>query len=100
MAQAAVLAPPSRTLGRYLEPALWVLIALDGDPLGLPRLLDAVRSLDGPIGHGTLLAAVSRLECLGLINSTVSEAGARVYRLTILGRAGAGAASMLRGRPA
>ena len=87
-------------LGRFVEPALWVLIALEKAPLGLTGMLDSVRSLDGPIGHGTLLAALSRLEHLGLVDSTVTDAGARVYRLTILGRAGSGAASMLRGRPA
>ena len=89
---------PSRTLGRYLEAALWVLIALDGGPLGLPGLLDAVRALDGPIGHGTLLGAMSRLERLHLIDSGVLDSRSRVYRLTILGRAGADAAAILRGR--
>lgn len=100
MVDAPVLAPPDRVLGRYLEPALWVLIALDGGPLALSGLLDAVRSLNGPIGHGTLIGAVSRLERLGLADFMVAEGGSTVYRLTILGRAGADAASMLRGRPA
>ena len=88
---------PSRTLGQYLEPALWVLIALDPQPLDLTATLDAVRSLDGPMGHGTLIGALSRLERLGLVDSLANNDGRRVYRLTILGRAGAGAASMLRG---
>jgi DNA-binding PadR family transcriptional regulator len=92
-------AAPSRMLGRYLEPALWVLIALDGHPLGLTALLDAVRSLDGPIGHGSLVAAVSRLERLRLVESSLDSGGLRVYRLTILGRVGAGSAAMLRGQP-
>lgn len=98
MLAAPVLASPDRQLGRYLEPALWVLIALDGGPLGLSGLLDAVRSLDGPMGHGTLLGAVSRLERLGLADSMVTDGESRVYRLTILGRAGADAAAVLRGR--
>jgi DNA-binding PadR family transcriptional regulator len=95
-----VLAAPSTTLGRYVEPALWVLVALDGDPLGMVDMLDAVRSLDGPIGHGTLLAALSRLEALRLVESTLLDSRQRVYRLTILGRVAGRSASMLRGRQA
>ncbi len=94
------LAAPIRTLGRYLEPALWVLIALDGGPLGLTGLLDAVRSLDGPIGPGTLIAALSRLEALRLVDSRADRTTPRVYRLTIVGRVAAGSASILKGRPA
>jgi DNA-binding PadR family transcriptional regulator len=95
-----VLAAPSATLGRYVEPALWVLIALDGDPLGMVGILDAVRSLDGPIGHGTLVGALSRLEALRLVESTLPEDGRRMYRLTILGRVAGRSASLLKGRPA
>src|SRR6476646_7262108 len=94
------LAAPSRTLGRYVEPALWVLIALDGGPLGLTALLDATRSLDGPTGPGTLLSALSRLERLRLVDSTVRDSRQRVYRLTILGRVARGSASILKGTPA
>ena len=94
------IAAPSRTLGRYVEPALWVLIALDGGPLGLTALLDATRSLDGPIGPGTLLSALSRLERLRLVDSTVRDSRQRVYRLTILGRVARGSASILKGTPA
>jgi DNA-binding PadR family transcriptional regulator len=93
-----MIAASERSLGRYVEPALWVLIALDRDPLRLPAMLDVVRSLDGPIGHGTLIAAVSRLERLRLVESSLDSAGLRVYRLTILGRVGAGSAAILRGR--
>ena len=91
---------PGRTLGRYVEPALWVLIALDGGPLGLIGLLDATRSLDGPIGPGTLIGALSRLETLRLVDSTVRDSRQRVYRLTILGRVARGSASILKGTPA
>ena len=100
MLRMGTLPAPSRTFGRYLEAALWVLIALDAGPLGLSGLLDAVRRLDGPIGHGTLLGALSRLERLGLANSEVTDDRLRVYRLTILGRVGADAAVILKGRPA
>lgn len=100
MVETRVLHAPSRTLGRYLEPALWVLIALDGDPLGLTAMLGAVRSLDGPIGHGTLVGALSRLERLRLVESTSTDTRLPMYRLTTLGRAAGGAASILKGRPA
>jgi Transcriptional regulator PadR-like family. len=95
-----MIAAPSRTLGRYLEPALWVLIALDADPLGLSGVFDAVRSLDGPIGHGTLVAALSRLERLALVESTETDTRRPMYRLTTLGRVAAGSASILEGQPA
>jgi DNA-binding PadR family transcriptional regulator len=95
-----MIAAPERSLGRYVEPALWVLIALDGDPLGLPAMLDAVRALDGPIGHGTLIGALSRLERLRLVESTLSDSRRTMYRLTTLGRGAAGSASILKGQPA
>ena len=94
------IAAPSRALGRYVELALWVLIALDGGPLGLVGLLDATRSLDGPIGPGTLVAALSRLETLRLVESVVVPGSGRVYRLTILGQAAKGSAAIVRGLPA
>ena len=75
---------------------MWVLVALRAGPRNLPRLLDDVRSLDGPIGHGTLLAAVSRLERLDLIETAVIEAGRRAYRLTQLGLTAAGSVAALR----
>ena len=93
------IAAPSRTLGRYVEPALWVLIALDRGQLGLIALLDATRSLDGPIGPGTLVAALSRLETLRLVDSEVIPSRGRVYRLTIVGRVARGSATILKGRP-
>jgi DNA-binding PadR family transcriptional regulator len=93
-------APPSRTLGRHVEPALWVLIALDRDPLGLSAMFDAVRSLDGPIGHGTLLGALSRLERLGLVELHLADSRKAMYRLTIYGRTAARSASILKGQPA
>ena len=100
MVDAPVLGPPARALGRYVEPALWVLIALDGDPLDLPALFDAVRSLDGPIGHGTIVGTLSRLERLRLVESTLPDGRPTMYRLTTLGRVAAGSASILKGLPA
>ncbi len=100
MTRTPVLAAPGASLGRYVEPALWVLVALDGDPLGLTAMLDAVRSLDGRIGHGTLVGAVSRLERLRLVESASTDSRGTMYRLTTLGRVAASSASILKGQPA
>ncbi len=100
MLGAPVIAHPGPALGRFVEPALWVLIALDGGPLDLRALFDAVRALDGPIGHGTLVAALSRLERLRLVDSGVPISRGTMYRLTTLGRVAGGSASILKGRPA
>jgi DNA-binding PadR family transcriptional regulator len=89
-----------RNLGRYLEPALWVLIALDAGPLGLPELLDGVRRLDGPMGHGSLLGSLARLERLQLVEKGFTADGSRVYRLTILGRAASRSTALLKGQAA
>ena len=71
---------------------MWVLTVLQAGPRHLARLLDDVRAIDGPIGHGTLMAAVARLERLALVDSSVVEGGRRAYRLTA---AAAGAATVL-----
>ena len=67
-------------------PAQRVIVALAGEALDLTQLFDSVRSLDGPIGHGTLVAALARLEADHLVESTLSIDRRTVYRLTILGR--------------
>src|SRR5438093_893295 len=59
-----------------------------------------IASLDGPIGPGTLVAALSRLETLRLVDSDVIPGRSRVYRLTILGRVARGSASIVKGLPA
>ena len=79
---------------------MWVLIALDGGPLGLIAMLDAVRGLDGPIGHGTLLGALSRLERLRLVETALSDSRRTMYRLTTLGRVASRSTSILKGGPA
>ena len=61
---------------------MWVLVALREGPHQVVRLFDHVRSLDGPIGAGTLFAAVARLERLDLVESTGNGGGRRAYRLT------------------
>jgi DNA-binding PadR family transcriptional regulator len=74
---------------------MWVLIALQQGPRHVARLLDDVRSLDGPIGHGTLFAAVARLERLTLIEPTTNDRDRGAYRLTQLGLAAAGSVAAI-----
>jgi DNA-binding PadR family transcriptional regulator len=69
-----------RGFGRFSEPARLVLAALRDGPRQHVRLFDAVRELDGPVGPGTLYAAVARLERLGLIEP-FTTGGGRAYRL-------------------
>jgi DNA-binding PadR family transcriptional regulator len=71
-----------RGFGRFAEPARLVLVALREGPRGVTRLFDDVRSLDGPIGPGTLYAAIARLERRGLIEPDRTEDGRHAYRLT------------------
>jgi DNA-binding PadR family transcriptional regulator len=71
-----------RAFGRFAEPARLVLVALRGGPRSVAPLFDDVRSLDGPMGPGTLYAAIARLERRGLIAPTTSGDGRRAYRLT------------------
>jgi DNA-binding PadR family transcriptional regulator len=85
-----------RRLGRFAEPGMWVLVALHSGPRELPTLLDDVRSLDGPMGHGTLLGAVARLERLELVESAAKGSQALAYRLTQRGLTAAGSVAALR----
>jgi len=88
-----------RRLGRYIEPALWILVTLAGGPRTVTGLFDGVRRLDGPVGHGTLLGALARLECLGLVDADPADRGRPAYRLSGIGSAAAGAATDLSYRP-
>jgi len=71
-----------QAFGRFAEPARLVLVALRGGPRTVAPLLDEVRSLDGPVGPGTLFAAIARLERRGLISPLMNGDGRRGYRLT------------------
>jgi len=72
-----------RGFGRFAETARLVLVALRDGPRQHVHLFDEVRALDGPVGPGTLYAAVARLERLGLIEpATNGEGRGRAYRLT------------------
>ena len=73
-----------RGFGRFAEPARLVLVALRGGPHGVAVLFDEVRSLDGPVGPGTLYAAIARLERRGLITPITNGDGRRAYRLNPL----------------
>ncbi len=73
------MAHPS--MGRFAEPALWILVALRAGPAGAATIFDAVRSLDGPVGPATLFAALARLERRTLVER-VSEDRQPKYRLT------------------
>lgn len=74
-------------LGRFGEPAVWILVALRDGPRNVVRLIDDVRALDGRVGPGTLYGAVARLERLDLIVPTTNGNGLQAYRLTEQGAA-------------
>lgn len=67
-------------MGRFADPGLWILGALGQAPLGFSALFDAVVSIHGPIGPGTLLGALARLEQCRLVER-VSESDGAMYRL-------------------
>jgi DNA-binding PadR family transcriptional regulator len=75
---------------------MWVLTVLQAGPHHAAHLLDDVRSVDGPMGHGTLFAALARLECLALVDTSVVEDGRRAYQLTALGAAAFASVAALR----
>lgn len=68
--------------GRLGEPAMWILVALRSGPRTAIGLLDAVRTMDGQIGPGTLFGTVARLERLALIEPIEIGEGRRAYRLS------------------
>jgi len=68
------------SLGRFAEPALWILVALRRGPVDAAELLRAVRVLDGPVGPGRFIGALARLERTALVQRST---GGRqpMYRL-------------------
>ena len=75
------------TMGRFAEPALWIIVALGRGPAGAMALLNAVRALDGPVRPGALVGALARLERRALIVRTTELGAARpMYRLAIYTR--------------
>ena len=71
-----------RGFGRFAAAAGLVLVALRDGPRPNVGLFDDVRALNGPIGAGTLYAALARLELLGLVEPTTIGGERRAYRLT------------------
>ena len=68
-------------LGHAAEPAVGPLTALRGGQRTPVGLLDQVRLLDGPIGPGSLYAALARLERLALIDRSFDDPDRAMYRL-------------------
>ena len=73
-------------LGRFTEPALYILVSLsDGPKHGYAIMTDVEAFSGAPIGPGTLYGALARLERRGLIEALEPEDRRRPYRLTTLG---------------
>lgn len=79
-------------LGRFAEPAAFVLVSLmDGPKHGYAIMTDVEAFSGRPIGPGTLYAVVARLERAGLIEAMDSADRRRPYRITAAGRNALGA---------
>ena len=75
-----------RNLGRFLEPALLILVSLAGGPRHGYAMMEEIERLTGSrIGPGTLYGALARLESRGLIEPMAAEDRRRPYRLTDAG---------------
>lgn len=73
-------------LGRFAEPALYILVSLsDGPKHGYAIMTDVEAFSGSPMGPGTLYGALARLERRGLIEALEPEHRRRPYRLTALG---------------
>ena len=60
-------------LGRFAEPALWILVALGRGPAAAATLMATVRRLDGEVGPATLIGALARLERSELIERSTAD---------------------------
>ena len=73
-------------LGRFAEPALYILVSLSAGPKHGYAIMTDVEAFSGaPMGPGTLYGALARLERRGLIEALEPEDRRRPYRLTALG---------------
>jgi DNA-binding PadR family transcriptional regulator len=73
-------------LGRFAEPALYILVSLSEGPKHGYAIMTDVEAVSGsPMGPGTLYGALARLERRGLIEALQPEERRRPYRLTALG---------------
>ena len=67
--------------GRFAEVAAWILVILGQRPAAAGPILAGLRAVDRPVGVGTFIGALARLERAGLIERIRAE-GLPVYRLT------------------
>jgi len=75
-------------LGRFSDPALFILTSLAGGEKHGYAMMDDIERLSGQRpGPGTLYGALARLEARGLIAPLAAEERRRPYRLTEAGRA-------------
>lgn len=78
--------PDPQDLGRFADPALFILVSLGAGPQHGYAIMTDVESLSGrPLGPGTLYGALARLESRGLIEALPSTDRRRPYRLTAVG---------------
>lgn len=75
-------------LGRFSDPALFVLVSLaGGEKHGYAMMEDIEETCGARLGPGTLYGAIARLEKRGLVVPLVSKDRRRPYRLTAAGAA-------------
>jgi DNA-binding PadR family transcriptional regulator len=75
-------------LGRYSEPALFILVSLSSGPKHGYAITQDVEAIAGvKLGPGTLYGALARLERLGLIEALPAEERRRPYKLANAGMA-------------
>ena len=73
--------------GRFLEPALLILVSLaDGPKHGYAMMVDIERLCGVRLGPGTLYGALTRLETAGWIVALPATDRRRPYQLTDSGR--------------
>jgi DNA-binding PadR family transcriptional regulator len=73
-------------LGRFSEPALYILVSLAGGPKhGYAMMLDIEELSGARPGPGTLYGALARLESRGWITALPAEERRKPYALTAAG---------------
>jgi DNA-binding PadR family transcriptional regulator len=73
-------------LGRFADAGLLILTSLAGGERHGYGIMEDVRAMTGTrLGPGTLYAALTRLERMGLIEAAPAEDRRRPYRLTAAG---------------
>jgi DNA-binding PadR family transcriptional regulator len=73
-------------LGRFSDPALFVLVRLaGGEKHGYAMMEDIEKTCGVRLGPGTLYGAIARLERRGLVEPLDAEERRRPYRITAAG---------------